>query len=210
MLAMSTMVKRLAVALLGACLLMLGVPLLVGVTPASAAAPSGPVVLSFVDVRAAPEARQVFSNIDANLQYVVVNASNPGPGYDPVASMQFSLTDTVTGITRQMSTLTAAPWRFGINPTDGVADRTQTLTFTALNVNNVTLASITMSAVFKSLANKVAITAPTGNIITVNSANQLTFSGTTSTTFYGVTVANSGFAIRPPRSRFVGIFLRRQ
>ena len=210
MLKAPTTVKRLAMALLGACLLLLGTPLLTGITPASAAAPSGPVALSFFANRAATDARQVFSNIDANLQYVVVNASNPGPGYDPVASMQFSLTDTVTGITRQMSTLTAAPWRFGINPTDGVAERTQTLTFTALNANSIALASITMSAVFRAFANKIAITAPTGNVITVNSANQLTFSGTTSTTFYGVTVANSGFAIRPPRSRFVGIFLRRQ
>ena len=186
MLDVSTTVKRIAMALLGACLLMLGTPLL-GVTPARAGTPSGPVTISAVGFFAYYGAGlQAFSNLNAEPSHFIINATEPGPGYDAVASMQMTLQDTtVNSAPRLMQTLTAAPWMFGVDGTDGVAGNTQQLVFTAFNISNVALTSYTMNAMFRTNP-KAQITAPTGNVITLDSSGNANMSGTSSQELVGV------------------------
>ena len=179
MLDVSRTVKRLAMAVLGACLLMVGTPLL-GVTPASAGTPSGPVTLSAVGNRADPYyGLTTFSNADSQITNFLINSTEPGPGYDPIASIQMTLQDVTAGTPAQTKQiLNSPPWVFGLNPTsDGVAGNTQKLVFTAFNINGVALATTTMNAIFRNIA-KGQITLPTGNSITLDGAGQATVSGT--------------------------------
>ena len=79
MLNVSTTVKRLAMALLGACLLMLGTPLL-SATPANAGTAAGPVTLSFMYSWTRGNVKGI-STADNTPLNIVINATDPGPGY---------------------------------------------------------------------------------------------------------------------------------
>ena len=182
MLDVSTTVKRIAMALLGACLLMLGTPLL-GVTPAKAGTASGPSQISLVN-RDSTGYLQGFSTQDAAMSYFLVSATPPGPGYDAVASVQMTLQDTTANTApRTMMTLTSAPWRLGINGQDGIPGNNQLITITARSINNVVMATFTINAIFKTMG-RTAISIPSGNTIVADASNNLNLSGTGGTDAY--------------------------
>ena len=190
-----SLVKRLSLAVLGACLLLLGTPLLTA-APAQAGTPSGPATIrSFgsttMDPQFNPAAGSYGVTSVKNDQYdnrvkLSADTTVPGPGQDLVASVTFTSTQTSAGYSgvATIATVYSAPWETYWNPVAyNVAepnDSNYRMTVTAKNAAGGVIATAAQAMVI-ALDDWTTVHITTaGSAITTAANGTLTVSGTRS------------------------------
>ena len=174
MLALSTTVKRLATAVLGAALLSVGAPLMVA-APAQAATPSGQAQVSFVG--GVEGQGDTYTNVStrhngyAENMRISVNATVPGPGYAAITRVKASMFDNNNGSTTQIADLSSAPYTFtAMFPSFTGSQSWQTVTAIGYDANGNEVHRTTSGPIFNHMEwTNVAITTPSsGDVITTD------------------------------------------
>ena len=181
------LLKRLGAALLSAGLLTLGAPLL-GATPALAAIPAGPSRISFPGLDSQSTARFSTDNDGTNSTVTLLADSTvPGPGYSPVAQVQFfqadnNITNNPTFARVPIGTATMQPWSIQFSPSAAtyLSASRQTLYAVSYDIQGKVIDEASVSGWFSGGA-AVAVNSPSGTTIAPNASGNFTVSGTRST-----------------------------
>ena len=191
-----TTLKRLAMALLGACLLMLGTPLL-GLSPANAGTPSGPTVIS---IGGGLTNATTFNSGAKTTLTLLANTTVAGPGYPQAYSIYFAYTPAggnYTGI----GFVSSAPWTMQWSPPAALVGTSVTITAEAYSGSGTFIVSGTASMSVMSTGPSQSIASPGGSTITPDGSGKYVVGGYKSDPAYDTIVF---FALRDNSTGVVG------
>ena len=181
------LVKRLSLAVLGACLLLLGTPLLT-ITPAHAGTPSGPAVLSFAGHLQGQGSQTFVSAVNDGTNTsitMLVNSSVAGAGNVPIARVDFQWRSTANDLPpyqnwQYIGSASQQPWTVEWNYTN-IGNPDKWVQAIAYDVDNNVIGSV-ISKTFNDneYAQTAHITHPNQGVISRQGNGQVTLSGTRS------------------------------